>query len=42
VVPWAQAPELRLDHDNGVTLCADCHSAEHSGMSSALFAQGRV
>jgi len=26
---FATHPELRLDVDNGITLCIDCHSKEH-------------
>lgn len=29
IVHWAVAPPLRLALDNGLTLCAGCHSAEH-------------
>lgn len=29
VRPWASHPNLRFDPDNIVTLCADCHRAEH-------------
>lgn len=27
--PWAERPDLRLDIDNGETLCVDCHADEH-------------
>lgn len=30
IVGWARAPHLRLDVDNGITLCAACHLATHS------------
>lgn len=29
VVRWADSPELRVDPDNGMTLCSDCHLAAH-------------
>lgn len=29
VKDFALYPDLRLDPDNGITLCVDCHSAEH-------------
>ena len=29
VKPWATHPELRLDPDNLIVLCADCHRARH-------------
>jgi len=28
---WATHPDLRLDIDNGITLCPDCHYKEHTG-----------
>jgi 5-methylcytosine-specific restriction endonuclease McrA len=28
---WAEYPELRYDPSNGITLCHDCHHAEHRG-----------
>lgn len=31
IKPWAQYPDLRLDLDNGKTLCTDCHKAVHQG-----------
>ena len=29
VKPWAFFPELRYDAGNGITLCVECHKAEH-------------
>lgn len=29
IKPWADYPELRLDIDNGITLCIDCHVGKH-------------
>lgn len=36
VVHWADAPELRLDVNNGVALCADCHAAEHPDIAGLI------
>lgn len=29
IVPWAEAPHLRVEPSNGITLCRTCHYAEH-------------
>lgn len=29
VVQWVDCPEMRVDPDNGITLCSDCHLAAH-------------
>jgi 5-methylcytosine-specific restriction endonuclease McrA len=39
IKPWATHPDLRLDIDNGLTLCHSCHIAIHrypSGLPSAV------
>lgn len=37
IANWAEFPELRIDHSNGVTLCGDCHHKEHSNMGLGMF-----
>jgi hypothetical protein len=34
---WAGFSELRIEEDNGETLCGNCHSKEHPKMSKVLF-----
>lgn len=31
IKPYAEYPDLRLDLDNGITLCNDCHRLVHQG-----------
>jgi len=31
IKPYAEFPDLRLDIDNGLTLCEECHKKEHWG-----------
>lgn len=37
VQSWSEHPELRLDIDNGVALCAVCHHFHHPDMKLGLF-----
>jgi hypothetical protein len=37
VCEWSDFPELRIDVDNGETLCGVCHHKEHKGMARELF-----
>lgn len=39
VLPYAKYPDKRLDLDNGITLCATCHSKQHPELPSYLFYQ---
>ncbi len=32
IMPWAEFPELRLNLDNGITLCQGCHHRTHKEM----------
>lgn len=34
IIPWIKNKELRLDVDNGITLCHDCHWMVHRGYKS--------
>lgn len=31
IVRWVDAPDLRIDPDNGITLCCSCHDGVHAG-----------
>lgn len=33
---WADAPHLRLDRNNGITLCRECHAAQHDARLRGL------
>lgn len=34
IAPWAEAPELRLIVENGITVCADCHAEQHPDIAN--------
>lgn len=34
IVPLAVLPQLRLDNDNIILLCSDCHRLAHNGIIS--------
>lgn len=37
ICEWSEFPELRVDVNNGETLCGVCHHAEHPKMAVELF-----
>jgi 5-methylcytosine-specific restriction endonuclease McrA len=37
ILPWSEYPELRIEVENGETLCGDCHSNKHPKMGKAMF-----
>ena len=39
IIRWADAPHLRFDEDNGITLCWKCHKeiTGHEGQYAPLF-----
>lgn len=42
IKPWKEFPELRLDVDNGLTLCARCHWDHHSASNENGVKSGEV
>lgn len=42
IKPWASHPDLRLDLDNLMLLCAPCHRAEHARGGDALYGAVRA
>ncbi|MBS1915676.1 MAG: HNH endonuclease [Bacteroidetes bacterium] len=41
ICEWAYFPGLRIENDNGLTLCANCHSAKHPQLSLDLFIKNK-
>jgi|GEM_PF-1668783 hypothetical protein len=37
ILHWAEYPELRIDMDNGISLCGGCHHKQHPEMGKGLF-----
>ena len=41
IIPWAEAPELRTDPENGLTQCIDCHSKHHERLRNFIISRQR-
>lgn len=39
LIPWSEAPDLRINLDNGLTLCILCHSKEHEDISQFILSR---
>lgn len=37
IYEWSEYPALRIDVDNGITLCGNCHHKEHPHMGEKIF-----
>jgi len=42
VIPWAEAPELRTDPENGLTQCVNCHSKNHKRLKNFIVLRRRL
>ena len=39
IIPWAEAPELRADPENGLTQCIECHSKCHKRLKNFILSR---
>jgi len=42
VIPWAEAPELRADPENGLTQCLECHSKQHKRLRNFIISKANL
>jgi len=41
IAAWAEYPELRVDDENGETLCNTCHATRHDNISNLILSRVR-